>query len=99
MTALVDTGVSLYLTPQQSLVSTLFYSDGFLCHGHVQCNTPMQLRQFSIVQKQHKDSSLLGHSAMSIGKQSPLLQSTAVSSSLAKSSSPGYPDNESITSL
>jgi len=36
MTALVDTGVSLYLAPQQSLVSTLFYSDGFSCHGHVQ---------------------------------------------------------------
>jgi len=73
-------------------------SDRSTFHGQCQCNTPMQLRHFSIVQKQHKDSSLLGHSAMSI-VMSPMLQSTAVSSSLAKSSSPGYPDNESITSL
>jgi len=66
-------------------------------HGQCQCNTPMHLRQFSIVQKQHKDSSLLGHSAMSVGKQSPMLRSTAVSSP-SRPSSPGYPDNESITS-
>ena len=59
-------------------------SDHSTFHGQCQCNTPMQLRQFSIVQKQHKDSSLLGQSAMSIGKQSPMLQSTAVSSSLVR---------------
>jgi len=80
-------------------VSATACGDSSTFHGHCQCNTPMQLRQFSIVQKQHKDSSLLGHSAMSIGKQSPMLQSTAVSSSSASSNSPGYPDNESTTSL
>ena len=71
-------------------------SDHSTFHDQCQCNTP-ELRQFSILQKQHKDSSLLGHSAMLVRKQSPMLQSTAVSSTTC-SSSPGDPDNESITS-
>ena len=61
-------------------VSATACSERSTFHSHSQCNTPMQLRRISIVQKQHKDSSLLRHSAMSIGKQSPMLQSTAVSS-------------------